>query len=45
MAADWDEQEISVGGETKYEGICTVTATILGTPMNGFAWIEQEALN
>lgn len=45
VQADWDNQEISVGGQTKYEGICTVTATVLGTPMNGFSWIEQQALN
>lgn len=45
VQTEWDEQEISVGGQTKYEGICTVTATVLGVPMNGFAWIEQQALN
>ena len=45
VQTDWDEQEISVGGETKYEGICTVTGTVIGTPMNGFSWIEQQALN
>lgn len=44
VQTDWDEQEISLGGQTKYEGICTVTATVLGSPMNGFAWIEQEAI-
>lgn len=42
--AEWNEQEISVAGQTKYEGICTVTATILGNPATGFAWIEQQAL-
>lgn len=45
VQTDWDEQEISVGGQTKYEGICTVVATVIGTPMNGFSWIEQEAIN
>lgn len=45
VQTDWNEQEISIGGQTKYEGICTVIATIQGVPMNGFAWIEQQALN
>ena len=45
VQTEWDNQEISVGGQTKYEGICTVTATILGVPMTGFSWIEQQALN
>lgn len=42
---EWDEQEISVGGQTKYEGICTVTGTLLGNPVIGFSWIEQQSLN
>ena len=45
LQTEWDEQEISVEGETKYEGICTVIATVLGVPRNGFSWIEQQSIN
>jgi hypothetical protein len=45
VQTDWDNQEISVGGQTKYEGICTVTANVIGVPMNGFSWIEQQSIN
>ena len=44
VQTEWDDQEISVGGQTKYEGICTVTATVIGVPMNGFSWIEQQSI-
>jgi hypothetical protein len=45
VQTEWENQEISVGGQTKYEGICAVTATVLGAPMIGFSWIEQQSIN
>ena len=42
---EWDNQEISVGGQVKYEGICSATGTVIGVGMTGFSWIEQQAIN
>lgn len=45
VQTEWDNQEISVGGQNKYEGTCTVVANVIGVPMNGFSWIEQQSIN
>ncbi len=42
FTAVYDDQEVSVGGRTVYEGLYEVSGTIDGDPVSGYAWAEIQ---